>query len=229
MLRKILTIAALALPLAAHADPIITVLDGGNGVGSLGGYELTPYDAPADGAGCVSSAPSPIEGETGLSTNAYFQSLYDGNYCMTVDDPDWWQYDHGNVYTTWVPWVELILPAGTNAFSFYVGASFVGTGWIRAYDSNGDYTHLDFSDAGVTLGPGSTPGFGVHTADACTSITRIIIEPSYWGTGYFAGNQDPCVAVPEPAPIALLGIGLLGLALSRHLVRRRELLQSAMR
>ena len=67
-----------------------------------------------------------------------------------------------------------------------------------------------------------TPGFGVHTSDACSSITKIIVEPYDWGIGEFAINQgqdSSCVTVPEPAPIGLFGIGLLAMALTRKLVK----------
>ena len=127
-------------------------------------------------------------GHVAFQTHPAFASAYQpGSFCMSVYDPyndpaDPFTIAGGSttmadVYTTWVPWIELILPASTNAFSFYVGASFSGTGWIRAFDSNDAYTHLDFGDAGISLGPTSTPGFGVYATGSCSTITRIIIEP----------------------------------------------------
>ncbi len=61
-------------------------------------------------------------------------------------------------------------------------------------------------------------GIRMYSIDACSSITKIIVEPYDWGIGDFAINQgqnNSCVAVPEPAPIGLFGIGLLAMALSR--------------
>jgi len=231
VIRNIAVVIAFILPLSALADPIVVVIDQGenNGTGpadgTLGGYEMTLFDQPAaPTSGCagtghtefgVTSTLSPIDGQVDFVGQDGTTPL-----CMSVsNNPDWWQWDHGNVFTTTVNWVELIMPANTRAFSLYVGAV-SGRGWIEGENANGDTTMMRFGgDSGVDFGWNNTPGFGVYSADSCSSISRIVIEPWEWGTGHFAINQDPCtssVSVPEPSPIALLALGLLGIAFARH-------------
>ena len=199
----------------AAADPVIETFSGPAAPDYLGGYQMTPIDAPASSPGSVSSVASP----TATGGDILFQQQGGATLDMTVDDPDWWQWaDHGNVYTTDIHWVELILPANTRALSFFVGAEFSGRGWIQAFDSNNQSTVLDPFYVGVNR----TPGFGVYSSDSCAAITRVIIEPEYWGVGQLAINQDPCAtSISEPAPLGLLAFGLLALAISRRLPQMR--------
>ena len=219
--------------LTALADPMVVVIDegehGGHGTGNgtLGGYDMTLFDAPvAPDSGCaatghtdfgVTSTASPISGQVDFVQHDGVTPL-----CMSVQDPDWWQWDHhGNVFTTTENWVELVLPENTRAFWFYVGAT-SGRGWIEGEDALGHTSRVSFGGGSdVEFGWDKTPGFGVYTTDSCSSISRIVIEPWEWGTGHFAINQDPCTTVPEPAPLWLFGIGLLGLAISHNFKRGR--------
>ena len=205
-------LTATLLPCVAKADLIIDEFTGPAAPSTIGGYAMTSFGMPAlpGFPGTVTSVASP----TSTGGDVLFEEQGGGTAMhMTVGSPNWWQFpDHGNVYTTDIHWVELVMPPNTRAFSFFVGAEFNGRGWIEATDGT-TTARLD----PFYVRPGTTPGFGVYTTDACASIERIIVEPNDWGMGRFAINQgDACTTtVPEPAPIALFGLGLLALVGSR--------------
>lgn len=224
IIRTIVLVIACALPMVAHAGYIaIDSLDGGDTPDSIGGFDLTQFDEPAiPNPGCgpysdgVTATASPKGGVVKFEKKDGAAPL-----CMSVQDPDWWQWDHGNVFTTHVPWVELVMPVNTRAFTLWVGANVTGRGWIEGIDQFGHTNRTYFGgNTGISFGAGQTPGFGVYTTRSCSTITRIVVEPFEWGTGNFAINQDPCTAVPEPGSLWLFGIGFLGLGLA-HRFRRR--------
>lgn len=192
--------------LNAHAGLVLDTFNGGDPGDTLGGFAMTDFgdDERSDGSS-VTHVDSPLDGQVDFVYQN--QSAAD----MTLETVNWWEYDHGSVYTTETNWIELILPENTRAFSFYVGASFYGGGWLQAFDNLGNDVYSTFS-----VSPSNSPGFGVYSSTECGSISRIIVDPTSWGVGNFAINQDACsTEVPAPGPIGMLIFGLAGLAVNR--------------
>ena len=216
-------ILASTFAFSASATPIkIVALPDGAHPAALGDndeYVMTPFVAPTDGPHGCTASPSGgqvcfIDGDTDPTNGAFGSSIQ-----LVADDPDWWQWDgspppdHGNIFVVDAGrhLVDLILPANTRAFSLFVGSSAGGSAWIQAFDDHNNATHREY----FGVGNNDTRGYGIYTT-GCSSLTRITVEPFQWGFGYFSSNQGECRSVPEPGTLVLLGLGLLGLALSRR-------------
>ena len=65
----------------------------------------------------------------------------------------------------------------------------------------------------------NTPGFAVYADNKggiCSSVSSVVIDPTYWGFGNLSINQSECSAsVPEPGILTLLGLGLASLGFAR--------------
>lgn len=167
--------------------------------------EFAPDPRPDDSL--VTSVASPLGGSVQFWTQNEGAQL-----AMVLDkNSGWFPAALGEVYKTGVSWVELILPANTRAFSFNVGASSSGSGWVQGFDAAGNSAYQAF-----TLGGSNAPGFGFAATDRCGSISKIVVEPWEWGIGNFAISQGSCATVPEPDTLALMGAGFLGLVLLRR-------------
>ncbi|MDJ0757858.1 MAG: PEP-CTERM sorting domain-containing protein [Woeseiaceae bacterium] len=229
------TLGAFMLAATAAADPI--VIDYlGDGVsddgGNVGGYSMTDIDQQAntdpgnttDDVSCINSTGvTGTVSANGSSGNICFQGQ--GGTLSDIDIIDnpirngtaWWQFPtQGNVYVTNKNWIEILLPENTFAVSLWVGASFNGSAWIGAYNTDGDYVQ---TAPNFSVGPGKTKGYGVYAGDSCSALTKIIVEPKDWGFGNLSISQGSCVSVPEPGPLVLLLLGMLGIAVNRRYSR----------
>ena len=99
------------------------------------------------------------------------------------------------------------------------GKPITGAGSIECFAANlcgsfGATTSFDLTDAGKQFFIEPTPFYGMSIQtgqlNSFTPSGRVVIN----------GSIDTIFAVPEPTPIALLGLGFLGLALSRRRTRK---------
>jgi hypothetical protein len=210
--RMAIAIITIALTVSANADPIeIVGLTGGDHPTTLGGYDMTLLTPPASGDQSCTEALS--------SELICFEDENEVGVTLTAGDPSWWQYAHGNIFIVHgYHWIDLVLPSNTRAISLFVGASMNGRAWIQATD--GTYTT---PQEHFPIANGNTRGYGIY-ATGCEALTRVTVEPWEWGFGYLAINQGDCQSVPEPGTLALLGLGLLGMALARRTQRSRQLI-----
>ncbi len=213
------SVAALLLTVsaAASADSIVvTPLSGGDDGGQVGNGDVT-YDmtlipgGPLDENDCLET-PEGLTGQicfvgvNGSDSDVRYEEIGDGE-----GEVDWWQYAHDGVFVTNQNYLEILLPAGTRAMSIWTGASFNALAWIQG--ANGEYTT---SEHYFRINDGVTAGYAVFAANSCETITSVIVDPlADWGVGNLSISQDPCASVPEPGPLALLMMGILGLGISR--------------
>ncbi len=193
-------------------------------LGVLGGYTMTSFAPDPTPLGTmVQSVNSPISGIVEFEDAAGDPLQLRPATVATWQGGNLWSHGYtGDVYVAPLPqinWIELIMPSDTQAFSFGVGASFNGTGWVEATNDLGDTYYKSF-----TVSPGSAKGFGFYTdTTECSQLTKIIVEPTEWAIGELAISQGECgtVTVPEPNILILFALGLIGIGYRSRLYRQK--------
>tara|TARA_R110000868_G_scaffold268953_1_gene528264 strand:+ start:42975 stop:43664 length:690 start_codon:yes stop_codon:yes gene_type:complete len=214
-----LTIVTALVSLPASASLILeTYSSGSANPNTIGGYAMTDFNLIAGNAGdAISSISSPISGSVGLS-DQYGNPVSLG----FADSTTWWvngEANDSNIFTTGTNTITIVLPENTLAFAFNVGANQNAQGWIDTFETNGSGLSGN-SRHYFSPSASNTPGFGVYadSSQECSYLSSIVIDPTFiWGAGNFSINQGSCnTAVPEPSPIILLGLGLVGLVIIRR-------------
>jgi hypothetical protein len=200
--------------------------------GTVGPYSMTGFNLPTPDGSSADSA-------TSLNNDVVnFTDISGSPVSMTVGDvadPDdaWWSGSSSSFYYAGFDtnWLELIMPSNTLAFSLSIDANVNSKAWIigvaddgSAIDTKGNAFNLlsngqfdpDPQFNIPLTGPAKSYGFYANnSADSCNSISKVVIDPKYWGMGDFSIHVDENAcsnAVPAPPAIWLFGIGLIGLA-----------------
>ena len=208
--------------------------------GNVGGYTMTEFFMPSPVGSYATSATS-LNGDVVNFTGKNGAALSNG---MTVGDKSaqtWWSGSSDQFYYASfsdLNWVELIMPANTFAFSLTIDASTNANAWILGVDQDGNavntagtqyqlqgdgnfYPEPDFN---IQLRRGASQTFGFYADNSnggCSTISKVVIDPTFWGMGDFSinTNANGCAEVPEPGSMPLIIIGLLGVVAARVMAR----------
>ncbi|MBC8211750.1 MAG: PEP-CTERM sorting domain-containing protein [Gammaproteobacteria bacterium] len=198
---------------------------------NVGGYSMTAFHLPTGDNNTANSATS-LNGDIVNFTNmngASAQSMTVGDQNDSTNTNDaWWSGSSDSFYYAdlTVHWLELIMPANTLAFSLTIDANFSASAWILgvaddgsavdtanrnfAMNANGSFTPTPSYTIPLS-GPSKSFGFYAdNSGGSCNTISKVVIDPTYWGMGDFSIHvDDNACAVPEPNTILLMLMGLM--------------------